>query len=76
MARSPQFQKVCDMQKTSYENGAQAGQVLLLERLLKIKFGELSVRATRKLRTMTDGQLGQLAERMMTAEKLSELNLK
>ena len=76
MARSPQFQKVCDMQKTSYENGAQAGQVLLLERLLKIKFGELSIRAARKLRSLTEEQLVQLAERLMTAEKLSELNLK
>ena len=92
LLKSPQFQKVCDMQKTSYEivdeiaekrglekglaKGRQEGQVLLLERQLKVKFGELPVRAARKLRSMTDGQLDQLAERLMKAEKLSELNLK
>ena len=100
LLKSPQFQKVCDMQKTIYEiaeergiekglekglkkgrvegrqEGRQEGQVLVLERLLKNKFGELSAQATSKLRSMTDRQLGQLAERLMTVEKLSELNLK
>ena len=83
LLKSPQFQKVRDMQKSSYEileervleKGRQR-QISLLERQLKIKFGELSIRATRKLQSMTDEQLDQLAERLMTAEKLSELNLK
>ena len=87
LLKSPQFQKAYEMQKSIYEIAGEIaekralekgrqGLISLLERQLQIKFGELSVRATRRLRSMTEEQLGQLAERLMTAEKLSELNLK
>lgn len=53
--------------------GRAEGERILLRRQLVRKFGELPVSAEARLRSATEAELGQWAERILTATSLDEV---